>query len=349
MQSHHPRQWRNGPLCCSMTLFAASTSQCIFNGKDRPRNQTRFPVNLAQICSAVPEIFDSQTNKTTQAGWFLRPDCAPRSECPQFGMPAEHRALFRVLNVPRSQISERAPFWIYEHAQCRVFERTSSQHAYVIPRQQQMGHPLCYGHAAAARWCLQHGWGCRVRTCVMAIGTDFKMCLLRKFCSNGVDFFTIHRRRSSRKMMDQNFEIRILWFLRIFLKFSKRRRAVSLRLIWTIMVAVNLDHSRVLATKFRQNRLTLKGRSAGRSAGQRHTDTQTGANFKMYLLSVLFESSRIFLQRTGDTDAKKWWTRILKFEFCDFLKEFFEIFKKELRGPSAADLDHYCRGQTRSE
>jgi len=40
--------------------------------------------------------------------------------------------------------------------------------------------------------------------------------------------------------------------------------------------------------------------------------------------------------------------QILKFEFCDF-KEFFEVFKKASRGPSAADLDHYGRGQTRSE
>jgi len=72
--------------------------------------------------------------------------------------------------------------------------------------------------------------------------------------------------------MDQNFEIRILWFLRIFfLKFSKRRRAVPLRPIRTIMVAAKLDQSRVLVTKFRQNRLTLKGKSAG----QRHTDRQT--------------------------------------------------------------------------
>jgi len=76
------------------------------------------------------------------------------------------------------------------------------------------------------------------------------------------------------------------------LKFSKRRRAVPLRPIWSIMVAAKLDHSRVLV--FRQNQLTLKGRSAGRSAGQRHTDTQIEANFKMYLLSVLFESSRFF-------------------------------------------------------
>jgi len=37
------------------------------------------------------------------------------------------------------------------------------------------------------------------------------------------------------------------------------------------MVAAKLDHSRVLETKFRQNQLTLKGRSDG----QRHTDGQT--------------------------------------------------------------------------
>ena len=64
--------------------------------------------------------------------------------------------------------------------------------------------------------------------------------------------------------------------------------------------------------------------------------------------SLSFESSGIFLQYTEDTDAKKWLTRILKFEFCDFW-EFFEIFKKASRGPSAADLDYYGRGQTRSE
>ena len=58
--------------------------------------------------------------------------------------------------------------------------------------------PLCYGHAAA-RWCLQRGRGCRVRTCVMAIGTVFKMYLLCQFCSNRVEFFTIHRRRRRKK------------------------------------------------------------------------------------------------------------------------------------------------------
>jgi len=60
-----------------------------------------------------------------------------------------------------------------------------------------------------------------------------------------------------------------------FLKFSKRRRAVSLQPMWTIMVAAKLDQSRVLVTKFSQNRLTLKGRSAGER--DTHTDRQTNS------------------------------------------------------------------------
>ena len=56
----------------------------------------------------------------------------------------------------------------------------------------------------------------------------------------------------------------------------ERRRAVPLRPIWTIiMVAAKLDQSRVLVTKFRQNRLTLNGRSAGQTHTQ--TDRQTNS------------------------------------------------------------------------
>ena len=72
-------------------------------------------------------------------------------------MIAKRRAQFRVPNVPRSQISERAEFEIYEHTQCQVFERTSLQHAYVIPCH-KWGHLLCYRHAEA-RWCLQRARG----------------------------------------------------------------------------------------------------------------------------------------------------------------------------------------------
>jgi len=44
-----------------------------------------------------------------------------------------------------------------------------------------------------------------------------------------------------------------------FLKFSKRRRTVSLRPICTIMVAAKLDQSRVLVTKFCQKSVNVEG------------------------------------------------------------------------------------------
>jgi len=135
-------------------------------------------------------------------------------------MPDERRAQFRVLNVPRSQISECTPFRIYKHAKCRVFERTCLQHVYVVPCSSKWGRPLCYGHAAA-RWCLQCGRGCRVHTCIMATGADFKMYVLCQFCSNWVKFFYNTQETQTQKMMDQNFEIRFLWFLRIFWNFQK--------------------------------------------------------------------------------------------------------------------------------
>ena len=69
-------------------------------------------------------------------------------------------------------------------------------------------------------------------------------------------------------------------FDNFFLKFSQRRRAVPLWPIWTITVAAKLDQSRVLVTKFRQNRSTLKGKSAG----QRQTDTQIDRQAGWFLL-----------------------------------------------------------------
>jgi len=63
--------------------------------------------------------------------------------------------------------------------------------------------------------------------------------------------------------------------------------------------------------------------------------------------SVLLESSLIFLQYTGDR-CKKMMDQNSEIEFCDFL-DFFKFSKKASHGPSAADLDHYGRGQTRSQ
>jgi len=48
------------------------------------------------------------------------------------------------------------------------------------------------------------------------------------------------------------------------------------------MVAARLDQSRVLVTKFRQNQLTLKGRSAS----QRHTDTHTDRQTRLKIRAL---------------------------------------------------------------
>jgi len=55
----------------------------------------------------------------------------------------------------------------------------------------------------------------------IAIEANFKMYLLRQFCSNRVDIFLQYTGDTDAKIMDQNFEIRILWFFRIFWNFQK--------------------------------------------------------------------------------------------------------------------------------
>ena len=104
----------------------------------------------------------------------------------------------------------------------------------------------------------------------IAIGENFKTYLLHQSCSNQVQiFFTIHRRHRRKKRWTRILKFEFCDFLKNFFKFAKRCCAVPLQPIWTIMVAAKLDHSRVLVTKFSQNRPTVKGRSAS----QRHTQT----------------------------------------------------------------------------
>ena len=100
-------------------------------------------------------------------------------------------------------------------------------------------------------------------------------------------FFTIHRRHRRKKLWTRilKFEFCDFWeFFEIFKKVSRGPSAA----IWSIMVAAKLDHSRVLVTKFYQNRSMLKGRSAG----QRHTDRQT--RLKIRALQVLQSGQQYF-------------------------------------------------------
>ena len=97
------RQRQNGPICCYLTLFAANTLQCVTqqNGplvrcwkamgvhspffvpgewwpwhSNSSKRGTKhvFPVNLAEIRSAVHQVFDSQTNKNKKS------QTAPKTE-----------------------------------------------------------------------------------------------------------------------------------------------------------------------------------------------------------------------------------------------------------------------------
>jgi len=71
------------------------------------------------------------------------------------------------------------------------------------------GRSLCYRHVAA-HWCLQRGWGCGIRTCVMAIGETSKCISSFSFVRIKSNFFYNTQETQMQKMMDQNFEIRIL-------------------------------------------------------------------------------------------------------------------------------------------
>ena len=68
---------------------------------------------------------------------------------------------------------------------------------------------------------------CRASCCCssaiagIAIGANFKIYLLRQFCSNRVKFCYNTQETQTQKQMNQNFEIWISWFLRIFWNFQK--------------------------------------------------------------------------------------------------------------------------------
>jgi len=145
----------------------------------------------------------------------------------------------------------------------------------------------CCSSTAAARWCcsplpasVYHSIGGGV-----AGMANFKIYLLRQFCSNPVEFFfTIHRRQRRKKWWTRIFKFEFCDFWIFFWNFQKSVARATLRQIWTIMVAAKLDHSRVLVTKFHQNRSTLKGRSAGNRHTHRQTDRQ--ARLKIRALQV---------------------------------------------------------------
>ena len=161
-----------------------------------------------------------------QAGWFLRPDCAPgpnapSSECPPNVVP---NCEFRTCRDPKFLNAIHSEFMNTPNVEFLNVPLCSAPMSYLASS--KWGRPLCYGHNAA-RWCLQHGRGCRVCTCVMAIGADFKLYLLRHFCSNRIIFFSIHRRHRRKKWWTRILKIEFCDFWEFFEIFKKASHGPS--------------------------------------------------------------------------------------------------------------------------
>ena len=239
------------------------------------RTKPQLQVTLRKFCEVWTCGFETgcvsgQTDRQTDKPvGFYGPNAppgpnAPSSECPPNVMPDSERAQipkFRTRSTPNLWTRQMSTFWTYQFA-ARLW--------HTLPAANGVAAVL---RARCSALVLAALSGCRIRTCVIAIGADFKMYLLHQFRSNWVEFFLQDTGDTDAEDDGPEFWNSNSVIFENFLKFSKRRRVVPLRPIWTIMVAAKVDQSGVLVTKFRQNRLTLKGRSAGQT--HTHTHTQT--------------------------------------------------------------------------
>jgi len=75
---------------------------------------------------------------------------------------------------------------------------------------------FCRRTASSIRICRRASCCFNSATAGIALGANFKIYLLRQFCWNRVEFFYNTHETQMQKIMDQNFEIWVLWFLRIF-------------------------------------------------------------------------------------------------------------------------------------
>jgi len=121
----------------------------------------------------------------------------------------------------------------------------------------------------------------------IAIGANFKIYLLRQFCSDWVQIFYNTQETQTQKNDGPEFWNSNSVIFENFLKFSKSRRAVPLRPIWALMVAAKLDHSRVLWPSFikigQRWRVELPVRDR---QTDRHTHTDRQTRLKIRALQV---------------------------------------------------------------
>ena len=137
-------------------------------------------VPIAQLYGKLTVRGDMSSQQLKQqAGWFLRPDCAPSSECPQFGS-AEWcgRNISGSAHLSSTAAARRLP-----------------------PRGQ-----YCRGTLRSAGGCRNGNRWNSHRGKLQNLSTQSVL-----FESSPIFYDTL-----TQKMMDQNFEIKILWFLRIW-------------------------------------------------------------------------------------------------------------------------------------
>ena len=124
-----------------------------------------------------------------QVGWFLRPDCTPRSECPPNVVP---NSKFRTCPDPKFRNVLHSKFMNIPNVKFLNVPLCSTPMSYLAANgvvRCATGTTQCVGACSEqyTRWLRRArsiGRGCRVHTCVMAIGADFRLYLLRQFCSN---------------------------------------------------------------------------------------------------------------------------------------------------------------------
>jgi len=122
-------------------------------------------------------VRDTQTDRETDKpvgfyGPIVPPGPnAPSLECPPNVMP---NSKFRMCPDPEFPNALHSEFMNTPNVEFLNVPLCSTPMSYLASS--KWGHPLCYGHAT-------------VRLCLMAIGEDFKMYLLRQFCSKRVEFF----------------------------------------------------------------------------------------------------------------------------------------------------------------
>jgi len=157
---------------------------------------------------------------------------ARRTSCP---MPSSERAqilTFRTRSIPNLWTRPMSSFWMYLFAACLCHTLQQMGSSAV----QRIRHSALVIAASTRcwRWAQSIGRGCHVHTCVMAIGADFKMYLLRQFWSNQVEFFYNTQETQTQKNDGPEFwNLNYVIFDNFLVIFKKASRGPS---------AVDLDH-----------------------------------------------------------------------------------------------------------